>query len=741
LTFAISLEDARAQDSAVAGCKAAVLARLRAAGFPVPAAFVVPAGVDVSEVLADLPGGDPGLDRFAVRSSAAAEDRADASFAGQYETLLDVARADVEEAVRRVRVSGASHRVRAYAGDAGGNAIAVLVQLMLHPRAAGVAFTADPISGDRAVTLVTAVAGLGEPLVSGQVGGDSWRVKHGRAVSEPGGLAPAEEVLTSREVESIAELARRVEAVFGVPQDIEWAIDGPTLWLLQARPMTALPEAASWEPPVRGAFSRSFRLGEWIGAPVTPLFEDWLLGRIEDRLHDRHAEWIGMRGIRPYHLVLNGWYFYSLEFLPVTLRGIARSLPGMLARFVRTPRRVVVAFPQAARFGVPLYEREWREDLLPRYRNTVRDATLDVGEVPLDELLAVIDRLADVAGDYFASMAIVAGYAYKAEINLALWYRRHLGRLGESHLPLLVGLAPAPAELAGHLVESLDWWYPTRGERTPTVAGAGLRDDLAVVASRLDVQRLAATSRARQALRQRKQRIFERLLTEAQHAASVREEQVASFTLAWPLFRSVLRRLGDALVAAERIETPDDIYFLKRSEVEETISAVSRGHARTLREGAGLRAQVAERRAARERATRVIAPLSAGPFPWLIRTLMNARAAFGASTRPDALLHGAPASPGTATGAVRVIRDLAGAERLQPGEILVAPLTTPAWTPLFRIAAGVVTDVGNAMSHTSIVAREYGIPTVVGCGDATARLTDGSRVTVDGAAGTVARAD
>jgi len=85
--------------------------------------------------------------------------------------------------------------------------------------------------------------------------------------------------------------------------------------------------------------------------------------------------------------------------------------------------------------------------------------------------------------------------------------------------------------------------------------------------------------------------------------------------------------------------------------------------------------------------------------------------------------------------------DLADAERLQAGEILVAPLTTPAWTPLFRIAAGVVTDVGSAMSHASIVAREYGIPAVVGCGDATARLTVGQRVMVDGAAGTVTRAD
>jgi rifampicin phosphotransferase len=742
LNSAISLSDARAQDPAVAGRKAAVLAKLLAAGFPVPDGFVVLAGADLPATFGDLLSSGSALVRFAVRSSAVAEDRSDSSFAGQYETRLDVTQAELEDAIGRVRASGDSNRIQSYAAGACIDAIAVLVQRMLHPRVAGVAFTADPINGDRNVTLVTAVTGLGDSLVGGRVGGESWRVKDGPAVSKVPSRASTAQVLTKREVKAIAALARRVEAVFGVPQDIEWAIDGPTLWLLQARPMTALPEAVSWDPPAPGAFSRNFRLGEWIGAPVTPLFEDWLLGRLEDRLHQRHAEWVGMRGIRPYHVLLNGWYFYSLKFLPITLGGIARSLFGMLARLIRTPRRVVVAFPQLARFGVPLYEREWREDLLPRYRAAVREAALVIEQTALGNLPQIIDQLADIAGDYFASIAIVAGYGYKAEINLALWYRSHLGKLGESHLPLLLGLAPAPAEPAGHFVESLDWWYPTLGERTPTVEAGVPEQDLAGVVARLEAQRLAAMARVHQALPSEQQRrTFDRLLAEAQHAASVREEQVASFTLAWPLFRVALRRIGNAFVAAVTIDAADDVHFMKRSELESAISASPDLNSCSSREATGLRGLVAERRAARERAMRLVAPLSAGPFSWLVRTLMNARSAFGARTRPDALLHGAPASPGLATGTVRVIRDFGDAERLQPGEILVAPVTTPAWTPLFRVAAGIVTDVGNAMSHTSIVAREYGIPAVVGCGAATARLTDGERVTVDGAAGTVTRAD
>jgi phosphoenolpyruvate synthase/pyruvate phosphate dikinase len=103
----------------------------------------------------------------------------------------------------------------------------------------------------------------------------------------------------------------------------------------------------------------------------------------------------------------------------------------------------------------------------------------------------------------------------------------------------------------------------------------------------------------------------------------------------------------------------------------------------------------------------------------------------------DGMLEGMPASPGRVTGTARVIKDLADADRLLPGEILVTTATTPAWTPLFGRAAGVVTDGGSLVAHASLVAREYGIPAVVALGDATRRLRNGQRITVDGHAGVV----
>jgi pyruvate,water dikinase len=109
----------------------------------------------------------------------------------------------------------------------------------------------------------------------------------------------------------------------------------------------------------------------------------------------------------------------------------------------------------------------------------------------------------------------------------------------------------------------------------------------------------------------------------------------------------------------------------------------------------------------------------------------------GAVRSETALVSGMPASAGRATGRVRVVDGPAEFDTLEPGEVLVARLTAPAWTPLFVTAAAVVTDVGIPAAHASIIAREYGIPAIVGCGDATSRLRTGQRVTVDGSTGNV----
>jgi pyruvate,water dikinase len=711
-------------DAGEVGGKAAGLGELLRAGAQVPGGVVLTAEAadmtdDERQILLQAAGNDLGGGPFAVRSSGVAEDAFEHSYAGMYETVLDVPVEGLSAAMERVLASARSARAAEYEPATNGG-MAVIIQRMVRPDAAGVALTADPINGDRHTCVVTAVRGTGDRLVSGAALGDEWHVRDGAATAR----RRPEQAIDRRQAIQVASESRRIAAARGIPQDIEWAIDTDgTLWILQARPMTALPPDVSWDPPAPGAYTRAFRFGEWISEPVTPLFESWLLTAMEDRLHVLLEELLGERDPRPYHVIVNGWYYYSINWL--SARVFARNLPGMLWHLIRTPRHVAGLFPATVRHSVPPLERGWREDLLPRYRAAVAAAEGRVETLPVAELPALIDELAEPAGEYFTSIAALAGGAFKIEINLAQFYRRHLASsLGGSHLPLVAGFAP-PADPGRHAVVSLDWWHAPLPS-ADTAATRGGRHASVVEA------RQAAERAAFQALASapRRLRAFRKLLADSQHLASVREEQVPHLTRAWPVMRRAVLRIGESLATRGVIREPDDVFFLTRGEALEALG----------QERVAAAVDVTARRAKWGEQAKLVAPLMVGRLTRMMESLWERLPRLvGAAPSDSALVSGTPASAGRAAGAVRVIRGPHEFDKLQPGEILVAPLTAPAWTPLFTRAAGVVTDVGSLASHASIIAREYGIPAVVGCGDATARLRTGMRVTVDGSTGNVER--
>ena len=718
------LRNVRMADTAQVGGKAAQLGELIAAGAQVPDGLVLTveaAGMSADDrrSLLGASAEELGSGPFAVRSSGIAEDGAERSFAGMYETVLDVPADELPAATDRVLASAQAARATAYGSAANGH-IAVIVQRMVAPAAAGVAFTADPISGDRGSCVITATRGLGERLVSGATVGDEWVAIGDIATPR----RQPEHAIDRDQAMRVASEARRIAATLGVPQDIEWAIDADgELWLLQTRPMTALPPDVTWKPPVPGAYTRQLRFGEWISEPVTPLFESWLLTAMEERTHAGYLQEIGQRIPRPYHVIVNGWYFYTLNW--ATPAAFARNLPNMLWHFIRSPRTLAGINPSTVRHAFPILELKWRTDLQPRYRAAVEDAEGRVELLPVTKLPALIDELADLAGTSFMWVTALAGAGYKLELNLAQFYRRHLApSLGGSHLPLLTGFE-APTDPARHAVASLDWWHapgPPAGSATRPAADH----------ARLVETRHAAEEAAFAALAPlpRRLRAFQRLLADAQHLVPLREEQVAELTIAWPVMRRAVWRIGEELVSRGVIGEPDDIFFLSRDEV---LAAIGDG-------GSAAHADVAARRSTREQQARLVPPLIVGRLnPFVKKLFAGMSRLFGAVPSDTAVVSGTPASPGRAIGPVRVIRGPDQFDELEPGEILVAPLTAPAWTPLFTRAAAVVTDVGSPAAHASIIAREYGIPAVVGCGDATARLQTGMRVTVDGTTGNVER--
>ncbi len=281
------LAQAVTADRARVGGKAGVLSEMATAGFSVPPGLVVTAAaldIDGWKTFLEAAAGSLGAQRFAVRSSAAAEDLADASYAGLYETYLNVPIERLGEAVRQCFAATTAERVSAYHQRHGGGAtgMAVLVQAMVDPVAAGVAFTAHPVSGDRDQVVATAIAGLGDELVSGEAVGEEWTII-GRDAWTSRPMTLGSEVLTTEQAQAVADLAREIADRYNRPQDIEWAIDQDgKLWLLQARPMTAVPVAVSWTAPGPGLWMRNFRLGEWLPEAVTPLFASWLLPALED---------------------------------------------------------------------------------------------------------------------------------------------------------------------------------------------------------------------------------------------------------------------------------------------------------------------------------------------------------------------------------------------------------------------------------------------------------------------------
>jgi pyruvate,water dikinase len=383
---------------------------------------------------------------------------------------------DLADAVRRCFAAAAAERVRAYherrttAAVSAVAGMAVLVQKMVDARAAGVAFTAHPVTGDRKQIVISAVAGLGEALVSGEQTGEEWIVEGGdlaaRTRQQPSGAS----VLDQGQASRVAELAAQTAAHYGRPQDIEWAIDDSgRLWLLQARPMTALPEPVVFAAPGPGLWMRNFRLGEWLPEAVTPLFGSWLLPELEAGYLDGMQSCIRVRV--PFRWALIHDWYYTATPIPS---------PRLLARIVTRGRRVAVKtlFYALIRIGRDpvtadrqvlsgLYSR-WGDEQLPRYKALIAAAHSELDDAPMGRIAQLITALAREAGQYMWFLAIVGGSAWKIEACLARFCRRHLASTLEpvgGIQVLLRGLFDAgPGAAAAHAVQSLDWFHPVAAE-------------------------------------------------------------------------------------------------------------------------------------------------------------------------------------------------------------------------------------------------------------------------------------
>lgn len=744
---------------------------------PVFQALPVPEAIeaDVRTAYAEL-GRRLGMEApaVAVRSSALGEDGENASFAGQQATFLNVSGADqVLAAVRACWAGLWAERAIAYRRRLGGDdpAIAVLVQALVVPEVAGVAFTVNPVTGVADEVIVDASWGLGEAVVSGRATPDHVVVDKATG-SESAYLVGAKEVevlpaggtlevrdvagprrkqraLSAQDLAAIAALAREVEARRGPAQDLEWAIAGGTLYLLQARPITGLPPApppGGWVSPVAGGRFERRNFAEHLPGPLSPLAATLVLPAVAEVLPPLAKE-VGSTLEAPALTVIHGYAFARVDMRrrwdwPLRVAaGFVDLLTHDPGRWERTAggghdERIEVLLQHPPE---PLDARgmvAWCEAFVEQFALTWRDLhRLSGGWRWTEDLL----RQA-LGGEVVAAGALLQGFDSPV---FALERRLHaLGQ--EADEALLAALAAPEPWQALEALGAASEGFRARLERLAR-EGAGLpasfdpavplpfddRDGLCrlVLSSRrhegtspearllqLALARGAAETQVLGAASGLRRWLLARWIPLAQRYAEVREPALATLGHGWDAFRRQLLALGALWVAEGKLASPEAIFTMNWDEV------------RVAANGAPLPAPelLAARREAWDAQGLYTPPMAVGGPPE--RALGRAIAGVGAS-------------PGRVTGVVRVVRGPEEFSTLAPGEILVAPATTPAWTPLFHLAGAIVTDVGGPLSHGSIVAREFRIPAVLGTTSATRRLKSGDVVTVDGDYGLVWRGE
>jgi phosphoenolpyruvate synthase/pyruvate phosphate dikinase len=247
----------------------------------------------------------------------------------------------------------------------------------------------------------------------------------------------------------------------------------------------------------------------------------------------------------------------------------------------------------------------------------------------------------------------------------------------------------------------------------------------------LAARREAATQAISARLRGLRRKLFPKLLGWAQRYAPMREDSLADLGLGYPLLRGALHKLGRRLVQAGTIKEIDDVYWLYEAEATEAALVLDRDAALS-----SMDEEIRQRKAVWQ-AEKQVTPPPGLPLCTRLMGLLEKVGPARSGEETGNEIAGVGASPGRVTAPACVLHGPGEFEQMVPGNVLVAAITTPAWTPLFAMASAIVTDVGGPLSHGSIVAREYGIPAVLGTGVATRRIRSGQVVTIDGSAGLV----
>lgn len=763
-----------------AGGKGYMLSRMFQEGYPVPEGFVIlPAAFKEGELSSeawnkiqyylDAIKEKSGKSLFAVRSSALSEDSRKASFAGEFETVLNVKTyGEIKNAIDIVFKSTQTERVKVYSSIQGidrSHQIAVVVQLMVQSEISGVLFTADPITGSHVNMVGNFVYGLGEKLVSGESNAHAFTLKRPKGKYE----GPAD---LKKYASKLYKYSSSLHIKYNGPQDIEWAVEGGKLYILQARPITTLrtgnPDTYEWNDSLDGDYIwTNNNVGEAMSDVFTPL--SWSIIRVLDE---------EQTPIPGYYLFSGNIYgraytniSYALSIYPAFGKSI-KSLMGIMSE-------VFGQMPEGAEIPIyPFCKLGLMKQMIPTVGHRLKKIIESSSKVPdhlkdspkwCINMRKRIDEIKSREELYDLWKKELLPYNFKALwIALAGGRKMVLANKLKNELVNLVGIedtnilmsnfrGDSSLESLGPILGmskiikgemSRDEYKMEYGHRGPHEFELSIPDSLEdetwldkqmeeLKSSNTNIEGLLDRQKAEyeNALKElkkrfpRKVRSIEKKIIKANKAARLRESVRSEWTRAFRVNRAF------AIKAGELTGIGDNIFFLYIDEILNLLlgddSAVG---------------DIAARKDNYNKYKKL------PPMPSIIRGAFNAfdwlqnpnrrsdyydTSVAAADQSASEALKGFAGAAGKVEGIVRVIINPEDGEKFKTGEILVAATTNVGWTPLFPRAAAIITDIGAPLSHAAIVARELGIPAVVGCGNATARLNTGDRVIVDGGHGIV----
>ncbi|MEU0203485.1 MULTISPECIES: rifamycin-inactivating phosphotransferase [unclassified Streptomyces] len=769
----------------------------------------VPADIAAAITRALAPFGEEAA--FAVRSSATAEDLPTASFAGQQDTYLNVVGASaILRHVSRCWASLFTERAVTYRRRNGVDDrtvhMAVVVQRMVFPQAAGILFTADPVTGNRKVATVDAGYGLGEALVSGLVNPDVYKVRDGEVVAKtiaakqravhalPGGgtrqvtidaQRQEQPALTDAQVVRLVRLGRRIEAHFGRPQDIEWCLADDGFRIVQSRPITTLfpvPETGDQENHVYVSVGhqqmmtdpmKPLGLSLWRLTAMAPMHEAG--GRLFVDVTRRLATSAARAGLldlvgRGDPLVRDALetVLERGDFVPsLPDQGPGGPPPGGAPAPIETDPALVTELVERSQASIAALRRDIRTKSGPALFDFLQEAFAEHKRVLGDPLsMQVImagmeatwwlnDKLREWLGEKNAAdtLTLSAPGNITSEMGLDLLDVADVIRPHPHVVAFLQGVEdddfldelpklPGGTEARDAIEAYLDrYGMRCAGEIDITRPRWSERPGMLVPAILDNVRNFepgAARRRFEQGLqeaRKKEQDVLSRLraLPDGDRKADeakrmidrvrtfigYREYPKYDIVSRYFVYKQALLEEAERLVRAGVLAEREDVFYLTFQEFHEAV-----------------RSQRVDDRLIRQRADAFRSYQALTPPRVLTSDGEAVDGAYRRDDVPDGALVGLAVSAGTIEGRARVVLDMAQAD-LQAGDILVTAYTDPSWSPLFVGIAGLVTEVGGLMTHGAVIAREYGLPAVVGVHQATRLIRDGQRIRVHGSDGYV----